>query len=83
MENTEKFKILTKLEKNPKNVRFNDLCKAAEIFGFRYRGGKGSHRIFIKEGIPEMLNFQNVKGMTKPYQVRQLIRIVKRYHLVG
>ena len=28
------------LKHNPKNVRFDDLCRAAETFGFFLRGGK-------------------------------------------
>lgn len=53
--NSRKARILAGLRKNPKNVRFNELCKAAEIFGFKYKGGKGSHRIFVKEGILRLL----------------------------
>jgi len=77
----ERGKILKWLENNPKNVRFTELCRAAEAFGFQGRGGKGSHRIFVRDGIPEMLNFQNVKGKAKPYQVRQLIKVIKKYNL--
>jgi len=29
-----------------------------------------------------MLNFQNVKGKTKPYQVKQLIKIIEKYNLL-
>lgn len=29
-----------------------------------------------------MLNFQNVKGKAKPYQVRQLIKILEKYDLL-
>jgi len=46
-----KKEIYQKLKKNPKNVRFEELCRAAELFGFEFRGDKGSHRIFVKEGI--------------------------------
>jgi len=77
-----KKEIYEKLKKNPKNVRFEELCRAAELFGFEFRGGKGSHRIFVKEGIREMLNFQEVKGKAKPYQVRQFIKIIERYNLL-
>ena len=74
--------IYQKLKDNPKNVRFEELCRAAELFGFEFRGGKGSHRIFVKEGIREMLNFQEVKGKAKLYQVRQFIKIIERYNLL-
>jgi len=78
----DKKEIYKELKENPKNVRFEELCRAAELFGFKFRGGKGSHRIFVREGIREMLNLQNVKGKAKPYQVRQFIKIIEKYNLV-
>lgn len=77
-----KREIYTKIKENPKNVRFEGLCSAAELFGFKFKGGKGSHRIFVKEGIKEMLNFQNVKGWAKPYQVKQFISVIDKYNLL-
>jgi len=76
-----KNEIYEELKRNPKNVRFEILCKAAELVGFRFRGGKGSHRIYIKKDVREMLNFQNVKGRVKPYQVRQFLKVIKKYKL--
>jgi predicted RNA binding protein YcfA (HicA-like mRNA interferase family) len=58
------------------------LCRAAELFGFRFRGGKGSHRIYVKDGVREMLNLQSVKGMAKPYQVKQFLKVIERYKLL-
>ncbi len=75
--------IYQKLKKNPKNVRFEELCRAAELFGFTFRGGSGSHRVFVREGVREILNFQEVKGKAKPYQVRQFIKIIEKYNLAG
>ena len=69
------------LKCNPKNVRFEHLCNIVQKFGFRFRGGKGSHRIFVREGVEEMLNLQNEGGKAKPYQVRQFIKIVEKYNL--
>ncbi|SNQ59236.1 type II toxin-antitoxin system HicA family toxin [Candidatus Methanoperedens nitratireducens] len=74
--------VYEELKKNPKNIHFNRLCSAAELFGFRFRGGKGSHRIYAREGIREALNFQNVGGWAKPYQVRQLLKIIDKYNLL-
>lgn len=71
-----------KLKRNPKNVRFETICKAAIAFGFEFKGCKGSHRIFVKTGIREMLNFQNVKGKAKPYQVKQFLKIIEKYKLI-
>ncbi len=75
-------KVYEELKSNVKNVRFETLCKAAEVFGFRLRGGKGSHRVYVKEGIMEILNFQNVKGKAKPYQVKQFLKVVEKYKLL-
>jgi len=58
------------------------LCNAAELFGFRFRGGSGSHRIYVKDGVREMLNFQNVKGKAKSYQVKQFLKVVDKYKLL-
>lgn len=74
--------LYRRLKENPKDVRFEELCRAGEVFGFKFRGGRGSHRIYVKEGIREMLNFQNVKGEAKPYQVRQFIKIIEEYDLL-
>lgn len=78
----DKRSVYEEFKKNPKNVRFERLCRAAELFGFRFRGGKGSHRIYVRDGIRELLNFQNVGGRAKPYQVRQLIKIIDKYNLL-
>lgn len=64
------------------NVRFEELCQAAESFGFKFKGGKGGHRIFVREGVKELLNFQDVRGKAKPYQVRQFIKLIEKYNLV-
>ena len=77
-----KRRLFEELKDNPKNVRFEKLCKIAEAFGFRFRGGKGSHRIYVQKKIGEMLNLQNVAGKAKPYQVKQFIKIVEEYNLL-
>ena len=77
-----KRRLFEDLKNNPKNVRFEKLCKIVEAFGFRFKGGKGSHRIYVQEEIGEMLNFQNVSGKAKPYQVKQFIKIVEKYNLL-
>ena len=61
---------------------FAMLCRAAELFGFRFRGGRGSHGIYVRDGVRQMLNFQNVKGKAKPYQVKQFLKIVENYRLL-
>ena len=42
---------------------------------------KGSHHIFYKEGIDEILNLQAYNGKAKPYQVKQVREILIKYKL--
>ena len=78
----DKQRSFAEIKGNPRNIRFNKICNIAEAFGFRFRGGKGSHRIYVKEGVVELLNFQNVNGKAKPYQVKQFIKIIEKYNLL-
>ena len=79
----DKYTVYEELKSNLKNIRFNRLCNAAELFGFKFKGGKGSHVIYRREGVKEMLNFQNDDGWAKPYQVRQLLKIIDKYNLLN
>lgn len=63
------------------NVDFADLHRLVEAFGFSLRRVSGSHHIFSHRGIPEQVSLQEVKGQAKPYQIRQLLRLVERYNL--
>ena len=40
---------------------------------------RGSHHIFVHPEVPEPLNLQDIRGQAKPYQIRQLLRLVERY----
>ena len=64
-----------------KNIRFDDMAALAAAFGFRLTRISGSHHIFSREGIPELINLQNVHGQVKPYQIRQFLTLVERYNL--
>lgn len=77
-----KRRLYKELKKNLKNIRIEKICRIAEVFGFNMRKGKGSHFIFTRPGVEELLNFQNVKGKAKPYQVKQLIKIIEKYGLL-
>ena len=43
--------------------------------------GRGSHHIFRKEGVAERINLQRDDGHAKPYQVRQVRRVILNYKL--
>jgi predicted RNA binding protein YcfA (HicA-like mRNA interferase family) len=69
------------LEGALENVSFADMVNLAEGFGFRLQRISGSHHIFVHPDLPELLNLQSVGGEAKPYQIRQLLRLVERYNL--
>jgi len=64
-----------------RNVQFAELRDLAEAFGFTLSRVRGSHHIFTHPSLPELINLQDVKGEAKPYQIRQLLRLVERYNL--
>jgi hypothetical protein len=65
-----------------KNFDIDELCYLVRQLGFSERSGKGSHRIFYREGIEEIINLQPTSGnKAKPYQVREVRQIVKAYSL--
>jgi hypothetical protein len=64
-----------------RNVDFGDLVNLVRALGFEEIGGRGSHRIFARDGVSELVNLQEERGQAKPYQVRQLVRLVRRYDL--
>jgi hypothetical protein len=41
----------------------------------------GSHHIYIHPHIPDLINLQNVDGKAKPYQIKQLLKIIEQYDL--
>ena len=74
-------KLLQRALDNPRGLRFTEAVKLAEAFGFRLDRISGSHHIMKRAGIPELVNLQNVGGMAKPYQVRQLLKLVEKHNL--
>lgn len=72
-------KVLSGL--SDKNIKFSDLRKLVLNLGFGERI-KGSHHIFFKEGIAEIINLQPLKnGRARAYQVRQVRNIILKYKL--
>lgn len=64
-----------------RNIRFQDLRKLLDDFGFAERI-RGDHHIFHKDGIEEIINLQPLRdGKAKAYQVRQVRGMVLRYRL--
>lgn len=63
------------------NVRFSDLRRLLGDLGFERLRVRGSHEIYSHPSISEMVNLQEIKGQVKPYQLRQLLRLIERYDL--
>ena len=74
-------KLLQKAPASPAGLRFEEVCGLAEAFGFHLSRVKGSHHIFVRPRVRELVNLQDVHGKAKPYQVRQLLDLVERYNL--
>jgi len=64
-----------------KNFEFDDLVKLLKQLGFELRI-KGSHHIFTKGGIDEIINLQPLGKYAKPYQVKQVRDLLVKYKLV-
>ena len=75
-------KIIEKLLRGESdaNVRFADLCQVLEAKGFRMRVS-GSHHIFTKTGVVERINLRREGANAKPYQVKQVRKILSQYKL--
>lgn len=63
------------------NVRFRDLTALLRAMGFELVRVSGSHHIFAHAALPDLVNVQDVGGQAKPYQVRQVIALARRYAL--
>jgi len=64
------------------NIPFEGLCQLLRPLGFDARI-RGSHHIFTKEGIEEILNLQPKGRHAKPYQVKQVRQVILKYRLRG
>ena len=62
------------------NVNFNDLRKLLEALGFREHI-RGSHHIFTRGGVIEIVNLQPKGAKAKAYQVRQVRQLIVKYNL--
>lgn len=64
------------------NIPFADLCGLLLHLGFEERV-RGSHHIFKRDDVDEILNLQPKAGKAKPYQVRQVRNAVVNNGLAG
>jgi hypothetical protein len=64
------------------SIPFESLCQLLYNLGFDQRI-RGSHHIFFKEGIEEILNLQLKQGKAKAYQVKQVRNLILNYKIGG
>ena len=71
--------ILTQMNRNPKDVRFSDLCKVCDHYFGEPRQSGSSHRIYKTpwRGDPR-INIQNHRGKAKAYQVKQILLALEK-----
>ena len=60
------------------NIRFRDLCALLVHLGFTERI-RGSHHIFTRDGIMEIINIQPAGSQAKRPHVRQVRGILTKY----
>ncbi len=72
-------KILEAMKRNPKGIRFGDLCRVCDEYFGEARQHGTSHRIYPTPwpGDPRV-NIQEDKGFAKAYQVRQVLKAIEK-----
>lgn len=71
------FKLLSGTSDS--NFSFEDLRTLLLALGFNERTTGGSHRIFTKNNVAEIINIQPKGSKAKPYQVKQVREIILKY----
>ena len=64
------------------NIPFSELCQLLRRLGFDERI-RGSHHIFSKEGVKDIMNLQPQGAKAKPYQVKQVRNVILKYRMAG
>ena len=77
-------KLLLKIlwGQNDTGIDFLELKNLLTKLGFQERI-KGSHHIYTKPNIEEIINIQPIGKLAKPYQVKQIRQIIIKHSLGG
>lgn len=62
------------------NINFFEIVSLIQNLGFTLRI-HGSHHIFFREDIQEIINIQPEGSKAKPYQVKQIRDLIVKYKL--
>jgi predicted RNA binding protein YcfA (HicA-like mRNA interferase family) len=63
------------------NLSYSDFIHLLEGLGFHHVRTRGSHRVYLNPSIPATISLQPAYGQAKPYQVREVMRMIERYNL--
>jgi hypothetical protein len=76
--------LVDEMKRNPKGIRFQDLCKVCDHYFGETRQTGSSHRVYKTpwQGDPRV-NIQNDKGKAKAYQVKQVLKAIERLEAEG
>ena len=79
---TKREKVLRQilLGKSDANISFSDIRQLLTHLGFKERM-RGSHHIFTKDDVEEIINIQAKRSKAKPYQVKQVRNIILKHKL--
>lgn len=71
--------ILERMRRNPNGIKFQELSKVCDAYFGTPRSSGSSHRVYQTpwKGNPRV-NIQNANGMSKAYQVKQVLQAVDR-----
>ena len=64
------------------NIAFTDFLNLIAGFGFQVTRIRGSHHICSNPMAGATISIQPVHGQAKPYQVREFLKMVRRYNLI-
>jgi hypothetical protein len=70
------------MERSPSGIHFSDLCKVCDRYFGPPRQVSGSHRIYKTpwKGDPRV-NIQNDNGLAKSYQLKQVLKAIRKWEL--
>ncbi len=80
MSKADKIREKVLLGESDANIDFDDLRKLLNSLGFTERT-KGSHHIFTRNGVEEIINIQPKNSKAKAYQIKQVRNVILKYRL--
>ena len=74
-------KALKAAKENPASLSFSELRALVTAAGFSLVRTSGSHHVYTKPGVVEIINLQPNSRMAKVYQVRQVLALIDKYNI--